>query len=189
MADDEEQQGRREKIHWRQALDDGLDHAADRLEGKIEDALGVSDDNKADNDDNDVEDQGEEGEQDDPGGSEEDAGQDSKEDADPEVSGGGYTPSSAASYAADIAMMRAEVDYTTNTVVPHYELLIAQATTAGNGPKTLQSLRAGLEAARAALGAAQEAISTVQATSEPVQAAYDDAGGEAARDKAYFHGD
>lgn len=178
MADDEEQQGRQEKIHWRQALDDGLDHAADRLEGKIEDALGVSDDNKADND---VEDQGEEGEQDDPGGSE--------EDADPEVSGGGYTPSSDASYAADIAMMRAEVDYTTNTVVPHYELLIAQATTAGNGPKTLQSLRAGLEAARAALGAAQEAISTVQATSEPVQAAYDDAGGEAARDKAYFHGD
>src|SRR5699024_592528 len=67
--------------------------------------------------------------------------------------------------------------------------LIAQATTAGNGPKTLQSLRAGLEAARAALGAAQEAISTVQATSEPVQAAYDDAGGEAARDKAYFHCD
>ena len=115
---------------------------------------------------------------------------DDADDADDGEGGeGGYTPSSDASYAADIAMMRAEVDYTTNTVVPHYELLIAQATTAGNGPKTLQSLRAGLEAARAALGAAQEAISTVQATSEPVQAAYDDAGGEAARDKAYFHGD
>lgn len=104
--------------------------------------------------------------------------------------GGGYTPSSGgASYAGDIAMMRAEVDYTSKTVIPHFEMLIAQATNVGNGPKTLQALNAGLEGARSALGAAQDAISKVQATSEPVQAAYDDSGGEAAKSKTYFHGD
>lgn len=103
---------------------------------------------------------------------------------------GGYTASSGdASYAGDIAMMRAEADYTSTTVIPHFEMLIAQATTAGNGPKTIQALNAGLEAARSALGAAQDAIRQVQATSEPVQAAYDNSGGEAAKAKTYFHGD
>jgi hypothetical protein len=113
-----------------------------------------------------------------------------------EVSGGpeeqpaGYAGSSGgASYASDIAMMRAESDYTETTIMPHYELLISQAQSAGNGPKTVQALQAGLEAARASLGALQDAIRDVQSTSEPVQAAYDDAGGEAAKSKAYFHGD
>lgn len=103
---------------------------------------------------------------------------------------GEYAPSSGgASYASDIAMMRAEADYTSTTVIPHYELLISQARLAGNGPKTIQALQAGLEAARTSLGALQDAIAQVQATSEPVQNAYDDAGGEAAKSKTYFHGD
>lgn len=103
---------------------------------------------------------------------------------------GEYAPSSGgASYASDIAMLRAEADYTSTTVMPHYELLISQARLAGNGPKTIQALQAGLEAARTSLGALQDAIAQVQATSEPVQNAYDDAGGEAAKSKTYFHGD
>lgn len=104
--------------------------------------------------------------------------------------GGGYVASSGgASYASDVAMMRAEVSYTDSTVIPHLELLVSQAETAGNGPKTIQAVRAALDAARTALGTSQDAIRDVQATSEPVQNAYDDAGGEAAKSKAYFHGD
>lgn len=119
--------------------------------------------------------------------------------ADPEPAGeadgdddGGYAPSSGGeggSYAQDVAMMRAEIDHIDSTVLPHYELLISQAEKAGNGPATVQALRAGLESARTARGEAASALEAVQATSEPVQQAYDDAGGEAATDKSYYEGD
>ncbi|MFJ9558356.1 hypothetical protein ACIRPH_31500 [Nocardiopsis sp. NPDC101807] len=105
-------------------------------------------------------------------------------------SGGGYVGSSdGGSYASDIAMMRQEAEYTETQVIPHLELLISQAERVGNGPATIQAVRAGLDAARQALGSARDAIAQVQATSEPVQAAYDNTGGEAAKSKEYFHGD
>jgi len=93
-----------------------------------------------------------------------------------------------ATYTGDIAMMRAEADHTEQTVLAHYELLIAQAEQVGNGPQTVQALRAGLEAARAAAGSTRDAIAAVQGANEAVQTAYDATAGEAATDKAYFHG-
>lgn len=104
--------------------------------------------------------------------------------------GGGYAPAeTGATYTGDIAMMTAEADHTEQTVLAHYELLISQAEKAGNGPQTLQALRAGLEAARTAAGSARDAITAVQGTNEGVQTAYDATAGEAAKDKSYFHGD
>ncbi|PWV44562.1 hypothetical protein [Nocardiopsis sp. L17-MgMaSL7] len=104
--------------------------------------------------------------------------------------GGGYVSSAGdASYGSDIAMMSEEVEYTENTVIPHYELLISQAEKAGNGPKTMQALRAGLEAARTAVGASREAIAKVSTTNEPVRQAQDESAGEAALDPDYFRGD
>lgn len=191
MAD--ETRTKEPKDPWLERLADRVHDGLTRMEDKIEEKLGgpVEEDDEpgasgAEGDEKDAD-----------AGPSDGEGAQKSEDGDGEAGGGdagdaegGYAPSSGgASYAGDIAMMRAEVDYTSKTVIPHFEMLIAQATTVGNGPKTLQSLQAGLEGARAALGAAQDAISKVQATSEPVQAAYDDSGGEAAKSKTYFHGD
>lgn len=121
-----------------------------------------------------------------------DTGEPVPEAPEPAAQDEGYAPSSGGetgSYAQDVAMMRAEIDHIDTTVLPHYELLIAQATKAGNGTATVQALNAGLEATRTARGSAAAALSAVQATSEPVQQAYDNSGGEAATDKDYFAGD
>ncbi|PSK83049.1 hypothetical protein CLV63_14115 [Murinocardiopsis flavida] len=92
------------------------------------------------------------------------------------------------SYSQDISMMAAEIEHIDSTVMPHFELLIAQATQVGNGPKTLQALSAGLESTRTARGAAQDALTAVRTSSEAVQQAYSDSAGEAATKKEYFHG-
>jgi hypothetical protein len=109
--------------------------------------------------------------------------------AEPEPEEEGSPSTDLPDYSSDIAMMRAEERYIDSTVLPHYEMLIAQAEQVGNGPAVLNALRSGIESARNAKGTAASAISAVSSANAPVQAAYDDSSGEAAEKKQYFHGD
>lgn len=96
--------------------------------------------------------------------------------------GAGEVPS----YDGDIAAMSAMVAHLDGTLLPHLDLLAAQAQRAGNGAGVLAALATATERVNLARDAAQAALAQVRHANEAVRHAYADAADEAAKDKHYL---
>jgi hypothetical protein len=90
------------------------------------------------------------------------------------------------SYDGDIAAMNAQISYVNETVLPHLEMLAAQAKRAGNGESVLASIASAQEAVNTARAQAETAVAAVRAANEAVRRAYADAADQAAKEKTYL---
>ncbi|MGI5119305.1 hypothetical protein ACQEU5_07140 [Marinactinospora thermotolerans] len=89
-------------------------------------------------------------------------------------------------YDGDIAAMNAQVSYIDQTVLPHLEMLAAQAKRAGNGEAVLASIASAQESVNTARSSAATAVAAVRAANEAVRRAYADAADQAAKEKSYL---